>query len=199
MTQSPKPGRPDLVFKGLALIDRLSSPLQQLQTLTRPCLGWATQRSADCSANNADHVSVAFPARGETTNHRVSVTLLSFAETPTSVKRALRCAPRETVLFNSGAPSAGPDVRKTDGSLETGITKSRRAGQPLGQALRECAGAANKERILSVLLPVQRAAERCAWLKPMVDAVENFHPLRWSPQEAFRRPRQAPRRSTARS
>ena len=36
---------------------------------------------------------------------------------------------------------------------------------PLGQALREYAGAANNERLLSLLLPVQRAAENCAWLK----------------------------------
>jgi non-specific serine/threonine protein kinase len=57
---------------------------------------------------------------------------------------------------------------------------------PLGQALREYAGSANKERLLSLLLPVQRAAERCDWLKQMVDAGEIFHPLRWSPQEAFR-------------
>ena len=57
---------------------------------------------------------------------------------------------------------------------------------PLGQALSEYAGAANKARLLSLLLPVQRAAERCAWLKEMVDAGELFHPLRWSVQEAFR-------------
>jgi non-specific serine/threonine protein kinase len=57
---------------------------------------------------------------------------------------------------------------------------------PLGQALREYAGAANKPRLLSLLLPVQRAAERCAWVKRMVDAGEIFHPLRWSPQEALR-------------
>jgi non-specific serine/threonine protein kinase len=57
---------------------------------------------------------------------------------------------------------------------------------PLGQALREYAGAANRERLLALLLPVQRATERCAWLKQMVDAGEVFHPLRWSPQEAFR-------------
>ncbi len=57
---------------------------------------------------------------------------------------------------------------------------------PLGQALREYAGAANKSRLLSLLLPVQRAAERCGWLKQMVEAGEIFHPLRWSPQEAFR-------------
>ena len=57
---------------------------------------------------------------------------------------------------------------------------------PLGQALREYAGDANRERLLSLLLPVQRAAERCTWLKRMVDAGEIFHPLRWTPQEAFR-------------
>ncbi|SPE40249.1 SNF2-related protein [Candidatus Sulfopaludibacter sp. SbA3] len=56
---------------------------------------------------------------------------------------------------------------------------------PLGQALREYAGAANKDRLLSLLLPVQRAAENCPWLKTMIDAGEIFHPLRWSPQEAL--------------
>ena len=57
---------------------------------------------------------------------------------------------------------------------------------PLGQALREYAGTRNKDRMLALLVPVQRAAERCAWLKTMVDAGEIFHPLRWSPPEAFR-------------
>jgi non-specific serine/threonine protein kinase len=57
---------------------------------------------------------------------------------------------------------------------------------PLGQALREYAGAANKARLLSLLLPVQRAAERCPWLHQMIDAGEIFHPVRWSPPEAFR-------------
>src|SRR6185295_18864371 len=48
------------------------------------------------------------------------------------------------------------------------------------------AGAANKARLLSLLLPVQRAAEKCPWLREMVDASEIFHPLRWTPAEAFR-------------
>ena len=56
---------------------------------------------------------------------------------------------------------------------------------PLGQALREYAGAANKERLFSLLLPVQRAAEICPWLKAMVDSGEIFHPLRWLPRDAF--------------
>ena len=55
---------------------------------------------------------------------------------------------------------------------------------PLGQALREYAGTANKAKLLSLLLPVQRAAEQAAWLKAMVDAGEIFHPLRWTPGEA---------------
>ena len=57
---------------------------------------------------------------------------------------------------------------------------------PLGQALREYAGAANRDKLLSLLVPVQRAAERCGWLKTMVDRGEIFHPLRWSPSEAAR-------------
>lgn len=57
---------------------------------------------------------------------------------------------------------------------------------PLGQALREYAGAANRHKLLSLLVPVQRAAERCVWLKAMIDTGELFHPLRWSPAEAAR-------------
>ncbi len=56
---------------------------------------------------------------------------------------------------------------------------------PLGKALQEYAGANNRERLLSLLVPVQRAAEHCAWLKAMVDAGEIFHPLRWRPQQAL--------------
>jgi non-specific serine/threonine protein kinase len=56
---------------------------------------------------------------------------------------------------------------------------------PLGQALREYAGGANRSKLLSLLVPVQRAAESCPWLKSMVDSGEIFHPLRWTPQDAF--------------
>ncbi|MGJ5813729.1 DEAD/DEAH box helicase [Paludibaculum fermentans] len=56
---------------------------------------------------------------------------------------------------------------------------------PLGQALREYAGAGNKDRLLSLLLPVQRASETCGWLKSMVEAGEIFHPLRWTPRQTL--------------
>lgn len=56
---------------------------------------------------------------------------------------------------------------------------------PLGEALREYAGPANKDRLLSLLLPVQTAAERCQWLKEMVDEEEIYYPLRWTAAEAL--------------
>ncbi len=63
--------------------------------------------------------------------------------------------------------------------------EARAQHMPLGRALQEYAGAKNRERLLSLLLPIQRAAEHCAWLKVMVDAGEIYHPLRWSPQQAL--------------
>lgn len=68
---------------------------------------------------------------------------------------------------------------------------------PLGQALREYAGTASKDRLLSLLLPVQRAAEGCPWLKAMVDAGEIFHPLRWKPNEAMQFLRDVPQLESA--
>ncbi|MGA8685853.1 MAG: DEAD/DEAH box helicase [Candidatus Sulfotelmatobacter sp.] len=68
---------------------------------------------------------------------------------------------------------------------------------PLGQALREYAGAANKDRLLSLLLPVQRASESCSWLKAMVDAGEISHPLRWRPHEAMQLLRDVPHLESA--
>ena len=58
--------------------------------------------------------------------------------------------------------------------------------QPLEQALRQYAAASDKERLLSLLIPVKRAAEKLEWLRRMVDSEEIFHPLRWRPDEAFR-------------
>jgi len=56
---------------------------------------------------------------------------------------------------------------------------------PLSKALQEYAGAKNRERLLSLLMPVQRAAEHCPWLKAIVDGGEIFHPLRWDSRQAL--------------
>ncbi len=58
--------------------------------------------------------------------------------------------------------------------------------RPLGEALGEYATAKDSSKLLSLLVPVQRAAEQCGWLREMVDSGEIFHPLRWSASEAYR-------------
>jgi non-specific serine/threonine protein kinase len=58
--------------------------------------------------------------------------------------------------------------------------------EPLGKALHEYAGAKNRSALLSLLLPIQRATERSSLIKEMVESGEIYHPLAWSPREAYR-------------
>jgi non-specific serine/threonine protein kinase len=76
-------------------------------------------------------------------------------------------------------------------------TAARAQHLPLGRALSEYAGAANKPQLLSLLLPVQRAAAECPWLKTMVESGELYHPLRWTPGEAFQLLTDTPRLEAA--
>lgn len=57
---------------------------------------------------------------------------------------------------------------------------------PLSQALAEFSGGKKKTQLLSLLLPVQKAAESCAWLDEMVSAGEIYHPMRWDVEAAVR-------------
>ena len=63
---------------------------------------------------------------------------------------------------------------------------------PLSKAMQEYGGARNRERLLSLLIPVQRAAEHCPWLKAIVDGGEIYHPLRFNPQQALQFLRDVP-------
>ena len=68
---------------------------------------------------------------------------------------------------------------------------------PLSQALAEFSGRSSKAQLLSLLVPVQRAAEQCDWLREMVDAGEIYHPLRWTPVDAYRFLTDAPKLEAA--
>lgn len=57
---------------------------------------------------------------------------------------------------------------------------------PLSQALSEFSGGRKKAQLLSLLQPVQRAAEQCAWIAEMVESGEIYHPLRWQVADAVR-------------
>jgi non-specific serine/threonine protein kinase len=56
---------------------------------------------------------------------------------------------------------------------------------PLSQALAEYSDGKSQARLLSLLTPVQRAAELCGWLRTMVDSGDIYHPLRWLPADAY--------------
>ncbi len=58
--------------------------------------------------------------------------------------------------------------------------------QPLSRALQEFAGAGNRSALLALLQPVQRAAAQSSFLKELVDSKAIFHPLSWTPREAYR-------------
>jgi non-specific serine/threonine protein kinase len=68
---------------------------------------------------------------------------------------------------------------------------------PLSQALAEFSDGKSKAQLLSLLLPVQRAAEQCEWLREMVEAGEIYHPLRWMPEDALRFLTDIPKLETA--
>jgi non-specific serine/threonine protein kinase len=57
---------------------------------------------------------------------------------------------------------------------------------PLSKALTEFSDGKSKAQLLSLLQPVQRAAQSCSWLREMVDSGEIYHPLRWTPADAWR-------------
>ena len=57
--------------------------------------------------------------------------------------------------------------------------------QPLNQALTEYAGERNKKGLISLLSPVYQASEKSAFVKELLDSKEIFHPLMWTPEEAY--------------
>ena len=58
--------------------------------------------------------------------------------------------------------------------------------EPLGKALQQYAGARNRAALLSLLVPIQRATERSPLIKEMFESGEIYHPLAWTPREAYR-------------
>jgi non-specific serine/threonine protein kinase len=56
----------------------------------------------------------------------------------------------------------------------------------LGKALEEYASARDRPALVSLLSPVRRAAEQCTWVNELVESGEIYHPLAWSPQDAYR-------------
>ena len=56
---------------------------------------------------------------------------------------------------------------------------------PLSKALSEFSDGKSRSQLLSLLKPVQSAATLCPWLHDMVQAGDIYHPMRWSPAQAY--------------
>jgi superfamily II DNA or RNA helicase len=56
---------------------------------------------------------------------------------------------------------------------------------PLGQALKEYAGARRKPELIKLLSPLQAAAKRSPLIAELVETGDVFHPLAWAPDEAY--------------
>ena len=58
--------------------------------------------------------------------------------------------------------------------------------QPLSKALQEYAGAKNKKGLINLLSPVHLASEKSGLVKELVDSGDIYHPLAWTPPQAYR-------------
>ena len=58
--------------------------------------------------------------------------------------------------------------------------------KPLGQALREHLGEEDRPALVSLLTPVNRAAQRSTLAQELVDSGDVFHPQAWTSGEAYR-------------
>jgi hypothetical protein len=63
---------------------------------------------------------------------------------------------------------------------------------PLGRALQEYTGSANRKRLASLLKPIRDASERLAWVRELIEGGDIYHPLAWSPAQALRLLRDTP-------
>ncbi|HEY3188643.1 MAG TPA: SNF2 helicase-associated domain-containing protein, partial [Solirubrobacteraceae bacterium] len=58
--------------------------------------------------------------------------------------------------------------------------------RPLARALQESSERRDRQALLHLLVPLQRAAERSEWLADLVDSGAIYEPLAWTPAEAHR-------------
>ena len=92
------------------------------------------------------------------------------------------------VHFNLAENRKDPEAPFAFLATYTSRLSARGAAQhlPLSKALAEYSDGKSRARLLALLMPVQRAAEQCAWVQDMVAQGEIYHPLCWAPADALR-------------
>jgi len=64
-------------------------------------------------------------------------------------------------------------------------TNARVQYQPLHHALQEYASDGNKQQLVTLLKPILKASKQCTWIQGLLDSRDIYHPLAWTPQEAY--------------
>ncbi len=64
--------------------------------------------------------------------------------------------------------------------------QARPQHQPLGRALKEFAGARNRQKLLALLSPLSRAADKSELIADLVESGDIYHPLSWTAKDAHR-------------
>ncbi len=57
--------------------------------------------------------------------------------------------------------------------------------KPLRHALQEYAGNTNKLALYNLLKPIHEAAIQCEWVREVLDSHDIYHPMAWTPSEAY--------------
>jgi len=74
----------------------------------------------------------------------------------------------------------------------TGLNRQGRVRySPLSRALEELGKPSDRKRLARLLTPISLAAEQCPLLAELVETGDLFHPLAWTPEEAYRFLREA--------
>ncbi len=69
--------------------------------------------------------------------------------------------------------------------------------QPLGQALQQYAGARQKNQLINLLSPIYLASKSSLLIKELLDSGDIYHPLAWTPGEAYQFVKQLPQYEAA--
>jgi SNF2 family DNA or RNA helicase len=71
-------------------------------------------------------------------------------------------------------------------SYASGVSNAGRLSQlPLARAMAEYSGSSNKAALLKLLTPIHKASQSCELMASLVKSGDIFHPLAWTPEEAY--------------
>lgn len=69
--------------------------------------------------------------------------------------------------------------------------------KPLKHALQEYAGEQNKTALYHLLKPIHEAALKCEWVRELLESHDIYHPMAWTPEEAYQLLKSIPQLETA--